>query len=119
MCDRKNGKSQEINGIDKCISPFINLLHSNKINTQFSCCGHGSENPTIILSSYQDVVKLFRLLGKYINSVTEELTTMDNERWEVKFNGLICTPMRFPSWVDSKSQVEYVKKLRKDVWNKS
>jgi len=33
-------------------------------------------------------------------------------RWTIVFNGLVCNPLRYPSWVDSKDQVSFVKEIR-------
>lgn len=79
--DANSGKDQEIAlyppkslGIDRdtvcvdaCISHVIKHLWDNQISTLNSCCGHGKDNPSIILQSYisdDDANKIRELISQ-------------------------------------------------------
>ena len=102
-------------GIDKCLKPFIVILNKNKIKTQFSCCGHGSEDTHIIFPSGKDISKLFSFMGKYGGDFIKEIRSLGEDRWNVSFYSLVCTPPRLPCWVNTKVQRTFIHKVRFDL----
>jgi len=113
MCERNSdGTSKTKNGIDKCLHKFISILNKNDINTVFSCCGHGSESPSVIVANIDDVKKLLEFMDGYSDQFITKIEPFNSNRWTIVFNGLVCNPLRYPSWVDSKDQVSFVKEIR-------
>ena len=113
MCERNSdGTSKTKNGIDKCLHKFISILNKNDINTVFSCCGHGSESPSVIVANVDDVKKLLEFMDGYSDQFIIKIEPFNSNRWTIVFNGLVCNPLRYPSWVDSKDQVNFIKEIR-------
>lgn len=41
--------------IDVCVWPFVKALWDANIQTCGSCCGHGKEQPSVVLAHYKDI----------------------------------------------------------------
>ena len=116
MCRKINGKSQTgKNGFDKCLVPFLSIINRAGVKTQFSCCGHLSESPNIILEpGSKNLAKLLSLLkGDYLDWIIE-IKNIGPKQFHIFFESTICTPPQYPSWVSCKEDVRDIQKLRKD-----
>lgn len=51
--------------LDACIAPLVLHLWDYDIPTLGSCCGHGKNAPSIVLSSAIDAPRALRLLHRY------------------------------------------------------
>lgn len=116
MCERNSdGTSKTNNGIDKCLHKFISILNKNGIKTVFSCCGHGSESPYVIVANIDDVKKILEFMDGYSDQFITKIEPFELNRWMIVLNGLVCTPVRYPSWVDNKYQVNFVEEIREKI----
>jgi hypothetical protein len=119
MCNRNSdGISKTKNGIDKCLHSFVKYLNSNGIKTVFSCCGHGSENPYIKVTNIDDVIKMLTLLDGYSDQFITNIEPFELNMWKITYNGLVCSPPRYPSWADSKENMKMAKDIRNSIFKK-
>lgn len=44
--------------VDRCIAPIVQALNEGGVLTRTSCCGHGKENPEILLADGRVVIVL-------------------------------------------------------------
>ena len=58
--------------VDKCIADVISLLLAHGVQTRGCCCGHGTENPSVIIDQNEDVQNTFDLIKN-----------LDNRDWNV------------------------------------
>ena len=85
--------SKEWISIDVCIWPFVKELWSHDIQTGGSCCGHGKEEPSVVLVNYDDIgdaiavaldsgnpdVKIFAWKDGQIDVYYGTVTTYENQ----------------------------------------
>jgi tRNA(Phe) wybutosine-synthesizing methylase Tyw3 len=67
--------------IDTDIVPVIKILWANNIVTLGSCCGHGKDNPSIVISSDYDNNGI-----KWIISI---ISSCDKRTWDI-FQWRLC-----------------------------
>lgn len=60
---------ERLNGVpvDYCLAPTINHLWKNNIHTLSSCCGHGVDDPSLVIkaSHAPDLENIFDLIAEY------------------------------------------------------
>ncbi len=61
--------------IDECILPSIQCLWEEKIHTLGSCCGHGKENPGIVITDGYSLEEVKKIRGM--------LATVDDREWDI------------------------------------
>jgi hypothetical protein len=107
-------KEKEID-VDKCMLPFLHILWDNNIQTQFHCCGHLQAAPDLIVNGINFVKLINYLDSPKKRDIIEKIEHMGDDSFQIFFNGLVVTPVRYPSWVENNlptKQNVYIKTLR-------
>lgn len=103
--------------IDPEIKPFLELCWANKIETQFSCCGHGAERPYIKIKSSKSLINLLNLFlsrSVKVDTFVHEIRAAGEDEWFVDFEALILIPAIYPSWTSD--QEKWVSGELKKLW---